>query len=712
MRKVLSAQLALGVLLALVGSHFALRSYLGPALAVEADRAAQAEARAATADVLLAWRQLLDTQRGAAQALARGPTLFTLASELPAADRPKALAAALASAKSGAGGAAQVGLFDRDGKALVDGPAAALATLGVTQAAQAGATSTRVELLGDQAHLVAAAPVGDGPDGVLVLATPIDGPLVARLAPGGAVRVGLWREQQLIASTRGEGAPLTRPSPGATAQVGDEPAQTAERSLEDDAGQALQVVAFAPVGGEFRAPIAEHLALGLWILGGALLLLVVVVPLLSGESPVVRERATGMTPVPTVGRTIEPLPATPAPALQLKFQAPPDAVTEAEPLSFPEAPSLDEELAATFSKKTLPSHPAPPPAPTPVVAEPLPAWATPPLSPAPTPAPSLGASFGAAPSPAPFSAPSPPPAPRAEPSLFDAIASAAISAPPPAAAKPAPAAPLSREDGDLPVPKEGLSPEILAAQRAATQRAAHAAPAPAPPPVFSGRFDDNLPAPKGGPMPASSAPPRGVSAPSLAPRPAPPPRSPSFPSAAPSPVSAPPPAAPAIPLAGSVAARAPSVPPFAPGPAPIPLPGARAGQGAIPLPGSQGLEPREPIKRTNTVPGETPPYNPSSLPFASAAPAPARSSTLDLPKSDSPNEVSPFDEEHYRVVYNEFVASKARLGEAVDNITYEGFRTKLRSSEQALLDRHKCRAVRFQVLVKDKTVSLRPQLVR
>jgi hypothetical protein len=71
-----------------------------------------------------------------------------------------------------------------------------------------------------------------------------------------------------------------------------------------------------------------------------------------------------------------------------------------------------------------------------------------------------------------------------------------------------------------------------------------------------------------------------------------------------------------------------------------------------------------------------------------------------------------YDEEHYRVVYHDFVASKARLGEVVDNITYEGFRSKLRSSEEALINRHGCRAVRFQVLVKDNTVSLRPQLVR
>lgn len=72
----------------------------------------------------------------------------------------------------------------------------------------------------------------------------------------------------------------------------------------------------------------------------------------------------------------------------------------------------------------------------------------------------------------------------------------------------------------------------------------------------------------------------------------------------------------------------------------------------------------------------------------------------------------PFDHEHYRVVYNEFVGSKARLGEAVDNISFEGFSAKLRSSEKELIERHGCKAVRFQVLVKDRQVSLRPQLVR
>jgi hypothetical protein len=100
---------------------------------------------------------------------------------------------------------------------------------------------------------------------------------------------------------------------------------------------------------------------------------------------------------------------------------------------------------------------------------------------------------------------------------------------------------------------------------------------------------------------------------------------------------------------------------------------------------------------------------PYTAPQPGGTPLPMTGTPLPSTVRDVP---MPFDEEHYRVVYNEFVGSKARLGEAVDNITFEGFSSKLRNSEKELIDRHGCRAVRFQVLVKDRQVSLRPQLVR
>jgi len=100
------------------------------------------------------------------------------------------------------------------------------------------------------------------------------------------------------------------------------------------------------------------------------------------------------------------------------------------------------------------------------------------------------------------------------------------------------------------------------------------------------------------------------------------------------------------------------------------------------------------------------------------APAPAtmpgvRASRQDsLPSAPSTQGPRPFDEEHYRASFDEFIGSKRRLGESVESVSFEGFKAKLRKIEQTLIDKHACRAVRFQVIVKDKQVSLRPQLVR
>jgi hypothetical protein len=72
----------------------------------------------------------------------------------------------------------------------------------------------------------------------------------------------------------------------------------------------------------------------------------------------------------------------------------------------------------------------------------------------------------------------------------------------------------------------------------------------------------------------------------------------------------------------------------------------------------------------------------------------------------------PYDEVHYRAAFDEFVSSKMRLGDPVDSISFEGFRDKLAKIEQTLIEKHGCRSVRFQVIVRERQVSLRPQLVR
>ena len=82
-----------------------------------------------------------------------------------------------------------------------------------------------------------------------------------------------------------------------------------------------------------------------------------------------------------------------------------------------------------------------------------------------------------------------------------------------------------------------------------------------------------------------------------------------------------------------------------------------------------------------------------------------------LPDADTAD-LPPFDEAHYRRVYNDFVAAKARVGEAVGNLSYDGFRRKLQASEEGLIGKHGCRTVRFMVVTRGDKVTLRPQLVR
>ena len=70
------------------------------------------------------------------------------------------------------------------------------------------------------------------------------------------------------------------------------------------------------------------------------------------------------------------------------------------------------------------------------------------------------------------------------------------------------------------------------------------------------------------------------------------------------------------------------------------------------------------------------------------------------------------DEAQFRSIYDEFLTLKKKCGEAVDNLTYERFLTKLRSNRDALIAKHGCKAVKFQVYVKDGKAALKASPVR
>ena len=70
------------------------------------------------------------------------------------------------------------------------------------------------------------------------------------------------------------------------------------------------------------------------------------------------------------------------------------------------------------------------------------------------------------------------------------------------------------------------------------------------------------------------------------------------------------------------------------------------------------------------------------------------------------------DAGQYRAIYDEFLALKVKCGESVENLTYDRFLTKLRSNRDALIAKHGCKAVKFQVYIKDGKAALKASPVR
>ncbi len=70
------------------------------------------------------------------------------------------------------------------------------------------------------------------------------------------------------------------------------------------------------------------------------------------------------------------------------------------------------------------------------------------------------------------------------------------------------------------------------------------------------------------------------------------------------------------------------------------------------------------------------------------------------------------EEAYYKRVFAEYVAAKKAAGESVANIPEDRFTQRLKGNEQALVKKHGCKAVRFQVQKSGGQVSLQPVLIR
>jgi len=84
------------------------------------------------------------------------------------------------------------------------------------------------------------------------------------------------------------------------------------------------------------------------------------------------------------------------------------------------------------------------------------------------------------------------------------------------------------------------------------------------------------------------------------------------------------------------------------------------------------------------------------------------------PAEAAPAEEKPESEEekYYREMFEEFVRAKQDLGEKVEKLNLERFVRKLKKQEEVLKAKHGCKGVKFQVMVKNNQVSLRPRIIR
>ncbi|GAB4214262.1 MAG: hypothetical protein OHK0013_38810 [Sandaracinaceae bacterium] len=70
------------------------------------------------------------------------------------------------------------------------------------------------------------------------------------------------------------------------------------------------------------------------------------------------------------------------------------------------------------------------------------------------------------------------------------------------------------------------------------------------------------------------------------------------------------------------------------------------------------------------------------------------------------------EDAYYTRIYTEYVAAKQAVGENVSNITQDKFVQRLKANEQALVKKHGCRMVRFQVQTQGTQVNLKPVVIR
>lgn len=70
------------------------------------------------------------------------------------------------------------------------------------------------------------------------------------------------------------------------------------------------------------------------------------------------------------------------------------------------------------------------------------------------------------------------------------------------------------------------------------------------------------------------------------------------------------------------------------------------------------------------------------------------------------------EQAHFKEVYQDFLRTRQECGEDTSDLTYDRFVAKLMKNRQAIMEKYKCKSVRFQVYVKGSKAALRALPVR
>lgn len=85
---------------------------------------------------------------------------------------------------------------------------------------------------------------------------------------------------------------------------------------------------------------------------------------------------------------------------------------------------------------------------------------------------------------------------------------------------------------------------------------------------------------------------------------------------------------------------------------------------------------------------------------------------VDVPPLPEEEGLEPSDRAHFREVYERFIELREQSGEPTSDLSYERFLKKLLKNRDVLVEKYKCRTVRFQVYAKDGKAALKATPVR